>query len=73
VAEIERYMAMPGQALSYKIGQLKLRELRARYEMKLKDKFALAEFHHQILKDGGMPLTILESRLDTWAEKQMNR
>lgn len=73
VAEIERYMAMPGQALSYKIGQLKLRELRARYEKKLKDKFSLAQFHHQILKDGGMPLTILEGRLDTWAEKQMTK
>lgn len=70
VAEIERYMAMPGQALSYKIGQLKLRELRAKYEKKLKGKFSLAEFHHQILKDGGMPLTILEGRLDLWAEKQ---
>jgi uncharacterized protein (DUF885 family) len=73
VAEIERYMAMPGQALSYKIGQLKLRELRARYERKLKDKFSLAQFHHKILKDGGMPLTILEGRLDAWAEKEIEK
>jgi uncharacterized protein (DUF885 family) len=66
-------MAMPGQALSYKIGQLKLRELRARYERKLKDKFSLAQFHHKILKDGGMPLTILEGRLDAWAEKEIEK
>ncbi len=70
VAEIERYMAMPGQALAYKIGQLKLTELRARYEKQLGAQFQLAEFHDQILKDGGMPLRILESRLDAWAKSK---
>lgn len=70
VAEIERYMSWPGQALGYKIGALKLRELRTRFEKQLGSKFSLAEFHDQILKDGGMPLSILERRLVAWAAKQ---
>ncbi len=69
-AEIERYMAVPAQALSYKIGSLKIRELRTRYEKLLGPKFSLAEFHDQILKQGGMPLSILERRLDAWANSQ---
>jgi uncharacterized protein (DUF885 family) len=68
VAEIERYMAVPGQALSYKIGQLKLSELRQRFEKRLGQRFPIAEFHHQILKDGSMPLSILEKRLEDWAD-----
>jgi uncharacterized protein (DUF885 family) len=70
VAEIERYMAMPGQALSYKIGQLKIRELRTRYEKQLGDRFSLAEFHDQILRNGCMPLSVLERELDEWAKGQ---
>ncbi len=70
VAEIERYMAVPGQALSYKIGSLEIQKLRRRYQSELGDRFSLADFHHQILKDGGMPLSLLESRLDKWAESQ---
>ncbi len=69
-AEIERYMAIPGQALGYKIGALKIRELRNRYEKQLSTKFNLAEFHDQILKDGSMPLAILEKKMDAWAETQ---
>ncbi len=66
-AEIERYMAIPGQALGYKIGALKIRELRSKYEAELKDKFHLADFHDEILKDGAMPLEVLEKKMDAWA------
>lgn len=69
-AEIERYMTNPGQALGYKIGALKIRELRARAEKELGTKFSLAEFHNQILKDGSMPLSVLESKIDAWIETQ---
>ena len=68
VAEIERYMAMPGQALSYKIGSLKIRELRSNYEKTMGSKFNLSAFHDEILKGGAMPLEILEKKMDTWAE-----
>jgi uncharacterized protein (DUF885 family) len=67
-AEIERYMAIPGQALGYKIGALKIRELRDKYTSMLKDKFRLADFHDEILKDGTMPLEVLEKKMDVWAQ-----
>ncbi len=70
VAEIERYMAIPGQALSYKIGALKIRELRSKYEKSLGSKFNVANFHDEFLKDGSMPLDVLERKMDAWAEKQ---
>jgi uncharacterized protein (DUF885 family) len=66
-AEIERYMAIPAQALGYKIGALKIRELRTKYEKELGSKFDLADFHTQVLKDGSLPLDVLESKLDKWA------
>lgn len=69
-AEIERYMAIPGQALGYKIGALKIRELRNKYSQQLGSKFNLAKFHDAVLKDGSMPLYILETKMDIWASKQ---
>lgn len=69
-AEIERYMAVPAQALSYKIGALKIRELRARYEKELGDKFSLASFHDEFLEGGCMPLEIAERKMDRWAESK---
>ena len=69
-AEIERYMAIPGQALSYKIGALKIRELRTKYEKELGTKFSLAAFHDELLKDGCMPLDVLEHKMDAWAKRQ---
>ena len=69
-AAIERYMAIPAQALSYKIGALKLRELREKYHTKLGNKFSLSNFHDELLKDGCLPLETLEKKMDTWAEKQ---
>ena len=65
-AEIERYMANPGQALSYKIGQLKIRELRAKAEQALGDKFDIRQFHNQVLETGCVPLAILETKIDGW-------
>jgi uncharacterized protein (DUF885 family) len=66
IAEIERYMAYPAQALSYKIGQLKIRQLRKECEQRLGKRFSVAEFHHEVLRNGGMPLEILERRLSAW-------
>ncbi|AHJ98646.1 DUF885 domain-containing protein [Hymenobacter swuensis] len=81
-AEIERYMAIPGQALSYKIGALQIRELRRKYEQqlgahsdKLREKYAgqnrshfrISDFHDELLKDGVMPLAVLERKMDNWA------
>lgn len=70
-AEIERYMAIPGQALSYKIGQLKIRELRNKAETALGDNFDVAEFHDQILNAGNLPLSILENKIDRWIASQI--
>ena len=69
-AAIERYMAIPAQALSYKIGALKLRELREKYHAKLGKKFSLSNFHDELLKDGCLPLETIEKKMDAWAEKQ---
>ncbi|WP_430908932.1 DUF885 domain-containing protein [Maribacter sp. 2-571] len=65
-SEIERYMANPGQALSYKIGQLKIRELRAKAEKEMGDAFKITEFHNQVLQNGSMPLALLESQINDW-------
>jgi uncharacterized protein (DUF885 family) len=66
-AEIERYMVWPGQALSYKTGELKIRELREKYSKQLVSKFKLSDFHDEYLKDGCMPLNLLEKKMDNWA------
>ena len=67
VAEIERYMAIPAQALSYKIGALKIKEIRERLTKQLGTKFKIADFHDELLKDGNMPLEVLEKKMDQWA------
>lgn len=69
-AEIERYMAMPGQALGYKIGSLKIRELRDKYQKQLRDKFSLAKFHDEVLSQGCLPLDVLERKMELWAKNQ---
>ncbi len=66
--EIERYMAIPGQALSYKMGQLAILALRHKYEQQLGAKFSMASFHDEVLKDGCVPLDVLSSKLEKWAE-----
>jgi uncharacterized protein (DUF885 family) len=68
-AEIERYMAIPGQALSYKIGAMKIRELKNKYQQQLDSKFNLSDFHDEFLKDGCMPLDVVEKKMDAWAAK----
>jgi len=71
VAEAERFMAIPGQALAYKVGQLKIREIRNKAEAALGDKFSVKAFHTEILKDGAMPLSILEAKVDRWVASQL--
>jgi uncharacterized protein (DUF885 family) len=66
-AEVERYMVWPGQALSYKIGALKIAALRVKYQNQLGNKFSLASFHTEVLKDGPLPLDVLEKKMDLWA------
>ncbi|MBM6500239.1 DUF885 domain-containing protein [Flavobacterium macrobrachii] len=66
IAEIERYMAIPGQALSYKIGQLKIIELRKKAETEMKDKFDVKVFHQKVLESGVMPLALLEKKINDW-------
>jgi uncharacterized protein (DUF885 family) len=70
-AEIERYMAIPGQALSYKIGQLKILELRHKADTQMGKQFDIKKFHEKVLESGVMPLALLESKMNAWmaAEK----
>ena len=70
VAEAERYMAIPGQATAYKIGQLKISELRARAEKALGPKFDVRKFHTAVLIDGALPLDVLEAKVDRWIASQ---
>ena len=67
ISEIERYMALPGQALSYKLGQLAISAERAKYEQQLGTKFNIASFHGEVLKDGCVPLNILQEKMSRWA------
>jgi uncharacterized protein (DUF885 family) len=70
ISEVERYMAFPGQALSYKIGQLKIIELRHKAEKELGSKFDIRKFHHKLLESGCIPLTLLEQRINIWIEEE---
>jgi uncharacterized protein (DUF885 family) len=68
-SEIERYMALPGQALAYKIGQLKILELREKARTALGDKFNLKDFHTVVLENGAVPLTVLERLVNDWIKR----
>jgi len=66
LAEVDRYIAWPGQALSYKMGQLRIRQLRAEAEQKLGPRFDIREFHDVILRDGVLPLDLLQQQVEDW-------
>jgi prolyl oligopeptidase len=70
--EVDRYIAWPGQALAYKIGQLKILELRQKSEKELGDKYDIKDFHHEILKRGSVPLDILEDYINEWIENTLD-
>ena len=72
VAEAERYIAIPGQALAYKIGELKIQELKVKAKAELGDQFDPRAFHAEVLKDGSVPLPVLEAKIERWiaASKQ---
>lgn len=70
-AEVERYIATPAQALGYKIGQIRIREMRNKAEAALGPRFDLKEFHSQVLRDGALPMDVLEAKIDRWiAQRQ---
>ncbi len=70
---IERYMAWPGQALAYKVGELKILELRERARSRLGPRFDIRAFHTQVLGDGNMPLSMLEAKIDRWIAEQRRK
>ena len=70
ISETERYMAIPGQALAYNIGELKIQALRDRAEAELGENFDIRAFHAEVLKDGSVPLEILERKIERWIAAQ---
>ncbi len=71
--KIERFMVLAGQAVSYKVGELKIIELRERAKKKLGNKFDIKEFHDEVLKDGCLPLIILETKVNKWIENKVQK
>jgi uncharacterized protein (DUF885 family) len=69
-SETDRYIAWPAQALSYKLGQLKFRELRSRAQQQLGSKFDIRRFHDEMLNGGVLPLDLLDSRTNSWIQAQ---
>ena len=68
--EVDRYLATPGQALAYKIGQMKISQLRAKAQARLGERFDLRTFHDELLGAGALPLSVLDTRMNAWIEAQ---
>jgi uncharacterized protein (DUF885 family) len=71
--EVDRYIVWPGQALAYKIGEMKFKELRAYATSELGQKFNVRAFHDQLLACGALPMDALESRIKDWVQRQQSR
>jgi prolyl oligopeptidase len=69
--EVDRYIAWPGQALAYKIGERKILEMRQLASSTLKEKFDIRDFHDEVLEHGSLPLTVFESNMKQWIETQL--
>jgi uncharacterized protein (DUF885 family) len=69
-AEVDRYISWPGQALAYKTGELKIRELRSRAELILGKKFDIRTFHDKVLENGALPLSVLEEIINAWIKSE---
>ena len=70
VAEVDRYIGWPGQALAYKTGELAIRRIRRKAEQTLGDRFDIRSFHDRVLEAGSIPLPLLEERIDDWIDEQ---
>jgi uncharacterized protein (DUF885 family) len=70
VNEVDRYISSPGQALAYKIGQLKISAIRSKAQKVLGSKFDVRAFHDELIKDGALPLNVLEAKMNAWIESQ---
>jgi uncharacterized protein (DUF885 family) len=68
--EVDRYIVWPGQALAYKLGQLKIRQLRTEAERKLGTKFDVRKFHDAVLENGAVPLNVLDAHVERWIDAQ---
>ena len=73
IAEVDRYIVIPGQATSYKIGELKIKALRARARAELGDKFDLRRFHNAVIDDGAVPLDVLDQQITDWIAAERAR
>ena len=73
INEIDRYIGNPGQALAYKIGQLRMLAIRRNAELALGDRFDIRRFHDEMLGAGALPLDILEQRMERWLQAELSR